>query len=83
MEFFKEFFKNLLFWNRLSNFEIISHDCSLFDPFKTGTRNFDPSKNMAAVGGGGRGAVWAFFTVWTSEKFFKFFLSETACQILK
>ena len=30
----KEFFKNLLLWNRWSDFEIISHGCSLGDPFQ-------------------------------------------------
>ena len=33
IEFFKQFFKNLL-WNRWSNFEIISQECSLGDPFQ-------------------------------------------------
>ena len=33
MGFFKQFFKNL-FWNRWSDFEIISQECSLGDPFK-------------------------------------------------
>ena len=50
MEFFKEFFKNHLFWNRWSDFEIISQDCSLGDPLQNCLRNFDPLKNMAAVG---------------------------------
>ena len=34
IEFFKQFFKNLLLWNRRSNFEIISQECSLGDPFQ-------------------------------------------------
>ena len=34
IEFFKQFFKNLLLLNRWSNFEIISHECSLGDPFQ-------------------------------------------------
>ena len=33
IEFFKQFFKNLLLWNRWSDFEIISQECSLGDPF--------------------------------------------------
>ena len=33
MEFFKQFFKNLLLWNRWSDYEIISKECSLGDPF--------------------------------------------------
>ena len=32
IEFFKQFFKNLLLWNLWSNFEIISQECSLGDP---------------------------------------------------
>ena len=34
IEFFKQFFKNLLLWNRWSDFEIISQECSLGDPFQ-------------------------------------------------
>ena len=34
IEFFKQFFKNLLLWNRWSHFEIISQKCSLGDPFQ-------------------------------------------------
>ena len=34
MEFFKQFFKNLFLWNRWSDFEIISQECSLGDPFQ-------------------------------------------------
>ena len=34
IEFFKQFFKNLLLWNRWSDFEIISQECSLGDPSK-------------------------------------------------
>ena len=34
IEFFKKFFKNLLLWNRLSDFEIMSQECSIGDPFK-------------------------------------------------
>ena len=34
MEFFKQFFKNLLLWNPWSDFEIISQECSLGDPVK-------------------------------------------------
>ena len=34
MEFFKQFFKSFLRWNSWSDFEIISQECSLGDPFK-------------------------------------------------
>ena len=46
----KKFFKNLR--NCWSDFEIISQECSLGDPFKNCWRNFDPSINMALVNGG-------------------------------
>ena len=52
IEFFKQFFKNLLLWNRWSNFEIISQECSLGDPFQKCTGNFDLPINMALVNGG-------------------------------
>ena len=48
----KKFIKNLLLRNRLSDFGIISQDCSLGDLFKYCSRNFDPSLNMALVNGG-------------------------------
>ena len=51
MEFFKQFFKNLL-WNCLSNFEIVSQECSLSDPFQKCLWNFDLLINMAVVNGG-------------------------------
>ena len=47
----KKFLKNLL-RNRWSDFEIISQECSLGDPFQNCLRNFDPSLNMALVNGG-------------------------------
>ena len=34
MQFFKEFFKNLCLWNRWSDNEIISQECSLGNPFQ-------------------------------------------------
>ena len=49
----KKFLKNLVLRNRWSDFEIISQECSLGDPFqKKSSRNFDPSINMALVNGG-------------------------------
>ena len=47
----KKFLKNRLLWNRWSDFEIISQECSLGDPFQKISRNFDPSINMALVNG--------------------------------
>ena len=47
----KKFLKNLL-RNHWSDFEIISQECSLGDPLKNCSRNFDPSINMALVNGG-------------------------------
>ena len=45
----KKFLKNLLLRNRWSDFEIISQECSLGDPFQKCSRNFDPPKNMAVM----------------------------------
>ena len=44
----KKFLKNLLLRNCWSDFEIISQECSLGDPFKKYLRNFDPSINMGS-----------------------------------
>ena len=49
MDLKKKFLKNLLLRNCCSDFEIISQECSLFDPFQKCSQNFDPSKNMALV----------------------------------
>ena len=78
IEFFKQFFKNLLLWNRLSDFEINSQENSLGDPFfKNRSRNFDPPNNMALVNGG-------FLHYMDMKKFFKkTFCSKTDCPILK
>ena len=48
----KKFIKNLLLRNRWSDFEIISQECSLCDPFKNCSHDFAPSINMALVNGG-------------------------------
>ena len=48
----KKFLKNLLLRNQWSDFEIISQECSLSDPFQIFSRNFDPSINMVLVNGG-------------------------------
>ena len=63
----KKFLKNFLLQKRWSEFRIFSQDRSLCDPFQKLLMKFDSSKNMAAMGE-------AFFTVWTSEKFFLFLL---------
>ena len=47
----KKFLKNLL-RNYWSDFEIISQEYSLSDPFKECSQNFDLSMNMALVNGG-------------------------------
>ena len=52
MDMKKKFLKNLLLQNCWSDFEIISQECSLCDPFKKDLQNFDPSINMALVNGG-------------------------------
>ena len=48
----KKYLKNFFLQNRLSDFEIISQECSLGDPFKNCSQNFDLSINMALVNGG-------------------------------
>ena len=50
----KKFLKNLLLRNCWSDFEIISQECSLGDPFQKllASQNFDLSINMALVNGG-------------------------------
>ena len=48
----KKFLKNLLLQNRLSDFEIISQECSLGDPFQKLFAKFDLSINMALVKAG-------------------------------
>ena len=48
----KKFLKNLLLQNHWSDFEIISQECSLHDPFQYYLHNLDPFKNMALVNGG-------------------------------
>ena len=48
----KKFLKNLFLQNRMSDFEIISQECALGDPFQTLFANFDLCINMAlAIGG--------------------------------
>ena len=47
----KKFLKNLLLQNCWSDFEIISQECSLGDPFQKCSHNFDLSINMALVNG--------------------------------
>ena len=51
MEFFKQFFKNLLLWNHWSDFEISSQECSMGDPFQKFVTKFWLSINMALVNG--------------------------------
>ena len=48
----KKFLKNFFLQNRLSDFEIISQECALGDPFQNCSQNFDLSINMALVNGG-------------------------------
>ena len=47
----KKFIKNFLLRNRWSDFEIISQECSLDDPFQYCSRKFDSSLNMALGNG--------------------------------
>ena len=48
----KKLLTNLLLRNCLSDFEIISQEYSLSDPFQKLLQNFDLSINMALVNGG-------------------------------
>ena len=48
----KKFLKNLLLRNCWSDFEKISQEYSLSDPFQNCSQNFDLSINMALVNGG-------------------------------
>ena len=48
----KKFLKTFFLQNRLSDFEIISQECSLGDPFQKLFAKFDLSINMALVNGG-------------------------------
>ena len=47
----KKFLKNLLLRNRWSDFEIISQEYSLDDPFQKCLQNVDPSINMTGEWG--------------------------------
>ena len=60
----KKFIKNLLLRNQWSDFEIISQECSLGDPFQCCSQKFDPSLNMALGNGG-------FLHYTDMKKFFK------------
>ena len=48
----KKFLKNLLLRNCWSDFEIISQEYFMSDPFQNCSQNFDLSINMALVNGG-------------------------------
>ena len=48
----EKFLKNLLLGNYWSDFEIISQEWPLGDPFQNCSQNFDLSINMALVNGG-------------------------------
>ena len=48
----KKFLKKTFLQNRVSEFEIISQECSLGDPFQNFSQNFDLPINMALVNGG-------------------------------
>ena len=50
--YIKKFLKNLLLRNRWSDFEIISQECTLRDPFQKLFAKFDPTIHKALVNGG-------------------------------
>ena len=51
----EKFFKILLLWNRLSDFEIILQDCYLGDPFQKVFAKFWSIEKYGCLGGGGEG----------------------------
>ena len=73
----KKFIKIPLLWNRFSDFEIISHGCSLGEHFQNFSRMFDPTRNMALMNRG-------YLHCTDMKKFFKkIYSSETGGHILK
>ena len=65
----KKFLKNLFLRNCWSDFEIISQECSLGNPFQKCSQNFDLSRNMALVNGG-------FLHYMDMKKFLKIFFLQ-------
>ena len=61
IEFFKQFFKNLLLWNHWSDFEIISQECSLGDPFQKLFAKFWSAKKHGS-------GVWGFLALQGPEE---------------
>ena len=64
MDFFKQIFKNRLLWNRRSDFEIISQECSLGDPFQKVFAEFW-SVNKHGFG------KWGLLALYGQEEIFK------------
>ena len=60
----KKFLKNLLVRNCLSDFEIISQECSFCDPFQKCWHNFDPSIKHGS-------GEWALFALYGHEEIHK------------
>ena len=94
----KKFLKNLLLWNPWSNFEIISQECSLGDPFQKLFAKFWSVEKPWPPWGGGRlcalygheeilkksSSLKPLFRIWNN--FTRLFLvwpfSKTVCEIL-
>ena len=72
----KKFLKNLVLRNRWSDFEIISQECSLCDPFQNLFAKF---RSVPKHGSG----EWGLFALHRHEEILKKIFSETAGQILK
>ena len=64
IEFFKQFFKNLLLWNRWSDFEIISQECFLGDPSKKVFAKFWSAQKHGS-------GEWGLLALWDMKKFLK------------
>ena len=72
----KIFLENLLLRNCWSDFEIISQECSLGNPFQKRFAKFWSVYKYGSV-------EWGLFALYGHEEFLKTFFSKTACQILK
>ena len=69
--FLSNFFENFLLWNRWYEFEIISQDCSLCDPFQKLFAKFWSVENHNRRGGGGGGGGGGFFALYGHEEILK------------
>ena len=77
IEFFKDFFKNLLLWNHWSDFEIISQECPLSDLSQKLLEEFWSVFKHGC-------SEWGLLSLYGHKEILKkIFFSETTGQILK